>query len=38
MPTNETGWLLGGLLCLAVWPAHAFDQGGYAEAEPLHKR
>ncbi len=28
MITHKTKWLLVGLVCLALWPAHAFAQGG----------
>ncbi len=28
MTTNKTRWWLVGLVCLALWPAHAFAQGG----------
>ncbi len=28
MITHKTKWLLVGLVCLALWPAHAPAQGG----------
>ncbi len=28
MITHKTKWLLVGLVCLALWPVHAFAQGG----------
>ncbi len=28
MTTHKTRWLLVGLVCLALWPAHASAQGG----------
>ena len=28
MAMRKTKWLLAGLLCLALWPAHARDQDG----------
>ncbi|MEE8122974.1 MAG: tetratricopeptide repeat protein, partial [Alphaproteobacteria bacterium] len=31
MTTNKTRWLLVGLVCLALWPAHASAQGGLWE-------
>ncbi len=31
MTTHKTTWWLVGLLCLALWPAHAFSQGGLWE-------
>ena len=36
MMMSKTKWLLAGLLCLALWPAHAWGQGerwqGYIDA------
>ncbi len=31
MTTDKTRWLLVGLVCLALWPVHAFAQGGLWE-------
>ena len=31
MITHKTRWLLAGLVCLALWPAHAPAQGGLWE-------
>ena len=31
MITHKTKWLLVGLVCLALWPAHASAQGGLWE-------
>ncbi len=31
MTTHKTKWLLVGLVCLALWPAHASAQGGLWE-------
>ena len=31
MITHKTRWLLAGLVCLALWPAHASAQGGLWE-------
>ncbi len=31
MTTNKTRWVLVGLVCLALWPAHASAQGGLWE-------
>ncbi len=31
MITHKTKWLLAGLVCLALWPAHAPAQGGLWE-------
>ncbi len=31
MTTHKTKWWLAGLVCLALWPAHASAQGGLWE-------